>query len=199
MRTSTGTVSGWVTAAALATLLLGACGRPAPADEAQMEAAPDPAAQEAPATNAGDTDVQSAQVDTSAGGGSADQMGSNEASASGDEDTTSPSLSATPVTAPQLTVENVTGVVDPTPGRAGVKVTSDGPLLAPTPTTAPPTAAADPATGGAGGIHVVQPGDTLSVIAETYGIPMQAIADANGLVDIDNLTLGQELTIPASN
>ncbi len=183
MRTSTGTAGGRLTAAALAVLLLGACGRPAPADGAQSATAPDPAAQATTPTSA----TVNAEVPT------------NDADEAADEPRTDAepgeAATATVVTAPRLTADSVIGVVDPTPGMAGVKITSQNPIVAPTPTTTPPTVA-DTVPGGTGGVHVVQPGDTLSGIAETYGVPIQAIADANGLVDVDNLKQGQELQIP---
>ncbi len=74
----------------------------------------------------------------------------------------------------------------------------------PTPaSSAPPPAAPSPtaviATPKPAGPtkHTVQPGETLSQIAERYGVSMDAIVSANSLVDRDNLKLGQELTIPA--
>lgn len=202
MRTSTGKVGGRLAAAALVALFLGACGRPAPADEAQS-AAPDPAAQATtPSSDTVDaavpadegeqatqTDAMTDDVDDADGsmadGSAGAETGTDEAAAA----------AAPAVTAPVLTADQVVGVVDPTPGRAGVKITSQNPIVAPTPTTAPP-AVADTTPAGSGGVHVVQPGDTLSAIAAQYGVPMQAIVDANGLVDPDNLTAGDELQIP---
>ncbi|MGQ9553412.1 MAG: LysM peptidoglycan-binding domain-containing protein [Anaerolineae bacterium] len=46
-------------------------------------------------------------------------------------------------------------------------------------------------------IHVVAAGETLSTIAEAYGVTTEALVEAN---DIDNpslITIGQELIIPA--
>ncbi len=204
MRTSTGTRGVRLTAAAVVVLLLGSCGRPAPADEAQT-AAPDPAAQSTtPASDTVDAAVPSNEDDQGAqqqadamtgqddGDGTAMADGATEGGAD-----TGQTAAATPATAPVLTADQVVGVVDPTPDMAGVKITSQNPIVAPTPTTAPPVAAdTDTTPAGTGGVHVVQPGDTLSGIAAAYGISMQAIADANGLVDVDNLTAGDELQIP---
>lgn len=53
-----------------------------------------------------------------------------------------------------------------------------------------------PARAAAAQIHVVRPGDTLWSIARRYGVPVQAIAEANRLADPDALRLGQALTIP---
>ncbi len=43
--------------------------------------------------------------------------------------------------------------------------------------------------------HTVQAGDTLSALADLYGVTSDAILDAS-LLDDDNLAIGQELTIP---
>jgi LysM repeat protein len=45
--------------------------------------------------------------------------------------------------------------------------------------------------------YVVQEGDTLSAIAEQFGVSAAAILQANGLEDADSLSQGQELTIPS--
>ena len=199
MRNLKGTVGGRRLAAAAMTMaLLGACGRPAPVDEAQTGAAPDPAAQgttpssatvDAEVPSGEEQTVQSESMSESADGGG---------EAMGDGQTTEPAESTEAAAPPVLTADGVTGVVDSTPGRAGVKVTSQNPIVAPTPTTTASTVPENVPT-GTGGVHVVEAGDTLSGIAETYGVPVQAIADANGLLDVDDLQLGQELQIPAAN
>ncbi len=45
--------------------------------------------------------------------------------------------------------------------------------------------------------YIVQPGDTLGFIAQRYGVSVEAIAEANSIVDINVLEVGQALTIPA--
>jgi LysM repeat protein len=45
-------------------------------------------------------------------------------------------------------------------------------------------------------LHVVQTGEGLITIAETYGVSPDAIADANNLADRNNLRVGQQLIIP---
>jgi len=45
--------------------------------------------------------------------------------------------------------------------------------------------------------HIVQPGETLWVIASRHGIPVSAIARANRLSDINLLQPGQRLVIPS--
>lgn len=43
--------------------------------------------------------------------------------------------------------------------------------------------------------HQVRPGDTLSSIAETYGVSMEQLAHANGITNYDRIYAGQVLTI----
>lgn len=47
-----------------------------------------------------------------------------------------------------------------------------------------------------GGTYVVQLGDSLSEIAERFGVPVAVIAEANGLADPHFIVEGQMLTIP---
>lgn len=44
--------------------------------------------------------------------------------------------------------------------------------------------------------HVVQRGETLSVIAEKYGVSVAAIVDANRITDPDRIEAGVTLQIP---
>jgi LysM repeat protein len=44
--------------------------------------------------------------------------------------------------------------------------------------------------------HVVQPGETLSAIADRYGLPIETLLDVNGLSDPDAIHAGQVLRIP---
>jgi len=55
-----------------------------------------------------------------------------------------------------------------------------------------------PASGGNGDdeTYVVQDGDTLSSIAELYGITVEELLEANGLTADASLSIGQELIIP---
>jgi LysM repeat protein len=55
--------------------------------------------------------------------------------------------------------------------------------------------AAPPASGET--IHVVQWGETLVLIASRYGVTVEAIMDANGLSNPDQIYAGQRLIIPA--
>ncbi len=49
-----------------------------------------------------------------------------------------------------------------------------------------------------GRFHIVQPGDTLSRIAETYGFSLQNLLDANPNVDPRRLRPGQRVRLPAT-
>lgn len=48
-------------------------------------------------------------------------------------------------------------------------------------------------------IHVVQPGDTVSELAEKFGVTSAEIGDLNKLENIDLIFAGQKLLIPAKN
>ncbi len=79
---------------------------------------------------------------------------------------------------------------------------------APTSSTTTPAGetAAEPASGttdapateaGSSNVtHVVQPGDTLSGIAQAYGVDTAAIMSANNIANGNQLRVGQKLTIP---
>lgn len=57
--------------------------------------------------------------------------------------------------------------------------------------------AASASTGSEYGIeHVVQPGETLSAIAQAYGVSTRAIISANKLKNPNRLSVGQKLFIP---
>lgn len=45
-------------------------------------------------------------------------------------------------------------------------------------------------------VHIVQAGDTLGRISELYDVEMDDIVAANGIVNINSLSIGQELLIP---
>ncbi|RME81081.1 MAG: LysM peptidoglycan-binding domain-containing protein, partial [Caldilineae bacterium] len=47
-----------------------------------------------------------------------------------------------------------------------------------------------------GYIHIVQPGETLFGIAQKYGVPLDALAEANQIADPSNIIVGQKLIIP---
>ena len=47
--------------------------------------------------------------------------------------------------------------------------------------------------------HVVQPGETLWLIGQAYGIDASAIAEANAIADADLIQVGEELWIPVGD
>ncbi|MGK2965793.1 MAG: LysM peptidoglycan-binding domain-containing protein, partial [Tepidiformaceae bacterium] len=63
-------------------------------------------------------------------------------------------------------------------------------------TQASPTAGASPTSADGSRTHTVVPGDTLSGIAEQYGLTTDEIQAANPNVSFDPLGLGEVLVIP---
>jgi LysM repeat protein len=61
----------------------------------------------------------------------------------------------------------------------------------------PAAAATGAAPAPATVVHVVAPGETLGRIARRYGTTARAIADANGIRNINLVVIGSRLTIPA--
>ena len=51
---------------------------------------------------------------------------------------------------------------------------------------------------GPSAVHVVEPGETLGLIASLYSISVETIVEANQLTDPNYLFVGQELTIPGT-
>ena len=52
--------------------------------------------------------------------------------------------------------------------------------------------------GGSAGEYTVTPGDTLSEIAERFGLTVEELAEANGIVDPDHILSGQVLLVPGA-
>ena len=59
-------------------------------------------------------------------------------------------------------------------------------VLAETVTSAPPAEIT----------YVIQPGDSLSVVAQRFGVSLQELADFNAISDPNSIKEGQELAIP---
>jgi len=74
---------------------------------------------------------------------------------------------------------------------AAESATADAP---PPATETPPPPTATPTVASV--VHTVQEGETLSVIAQQYGVTVEAISQANGITDPSLIVAGQELTIP---
>jgi LysM repeat protein len=69
--------------------------------------------------------------------------------------------------------------------------------VTPTPTVTPPVPSTPtPSPTPETDIYVVVPGDTLSGIAEQFGISTQELMSLNGLSTGDILSVGQELRVP---
>jgi murein DD-endopeptidase MepM/ murein hydrolase activator NlpD len=54
------------------------------------------------------------------------------------------------------------------------------------------------AQSGSPTIYIVQAGDTLYAIAQRYGVDINDLAEANGLINPDQIYVGQSLTIPTA-
>lgn len=81
-------------------------------------------------------------------------------------------------------------------GEAGVAVqtpTPGGPVVSPTPDAPHPL----PELRLEEDQYIVQPGDALGKIAQSYGVSLQALIDANNINDPNLLEVGQMLVIPA--
>ena len=55
----------------------------------------------------------------------------------------------------------------------------------------------DVAAGGVEQTYIVQFGDTLSLIAQRFGVTMEALQAANGIINPNRIEIGQSLIIPA--
>jgi murein DD-endopeptidase MepM/ murein hydrolase activator NlpD len=116
-------------------------------------------------------------------------------------------VTATPLGGAQVGVPTLSAPqVEPQSGAGGGEalpaspVTPTSPPFRATPAATPspnPTrqAVVDPTEDQ---IHVVQFGDTLTVIAQQYGVTAESIMDANNMTDGNILAVGQQLRIPLS-
>lgn len=107
-----------------------------------------------------------------------------------------------------VTVEalvSANGIGDPSSIRAGQHLAipggADNPAAAPTAPAA--SGAAIPGVAQASFVsgtgYVVQAGDTLSAIAQRYGVTADALAAANNIAVTSLLSVGQQLAVPASS
>ncbi len=60
-------------------------------------------------------------------------------------------------------------------------------------TTLPPTTVPPPTTTPE---YIIQQGDSLSIIAERFGVTTEELANFNGIEDANSIKVGQKLTIP---
>lgn len=56
----------------------------------------------------------------------------------------------------------------------------------------------EPVRGQSPGTYTVQPGDTLGIIAARFGVTVDALAAANGILDVNLIDVGQVLAIPGT-
>ncbi|HLB49823.1 MAG TPA: LysM peptidoglycan-binding domain-containing protein, partial [Anaerolineales bacterium] len=74
----------------------------------------------------------------------------------------------------------------------GQTMPTPAPTLTPIPTNTPEGPPPPTPT-----VHVVQPGESLTLIAQKYGLTVDAIVQANQLKNPDAIYAGQKLVIPA--
>jgi LysM repeat protein len=79
----------------------------------------------------------------------------------------------------------------PTPTSTPTAEQAAGPTSTPNP-TATPSPTSEPV------VHVVQPGDSLAAIARRYGVPLEAVIEANAIQDPNLIRAGQRLVIPSA-
>ncbi len=101
------------------------------------------------------------------------------------------------VTLPPAGTGTVVAVTQPPPAETSVSV----PEATAVPTAeAPPSAPSEPVEQqGTVILHTVQRGETLSSIARRYGTTWQVIAQANGVVNPNQIYVGQKLKIPTGS
>ncbi len=101
-----------------------------------------------------------------------------------DDSTPVAPLTPAPASVPTLIID------DPNTAFKSVIAT---PTPAPTPT---PTPAPRPTPSPTVSVYTVQAGDTLSGIAERFGVTVEDLVRVNRILDRDSLQVGQEVTIP---
>lgn len=77
---------------------------------------------------------------------------------------------------------------------------SDRPVPTPSATPSAPASAATTAPtpeARARAVYAVQPGDTLSSVSARFGVSVQKLAQANGILDVDEIYAFSALVIPA--
>ena len=92
-----------------------------------------------------------------------------------------------------------TSVIPTTPGTVTNTVQDYFGQQIQTPVTVLPTSTPNmflPSAQGAIAAYIVQPGDTLSELAQRYGTSVEAIAQANGIANPNLIFAGQRLSIP---
>ena len=91
-----------------------------------------------------------------------------------------------------IALAQMNGIDDPDVLHVGQVLQVPAPAGAPAPTTGAAAPAAQPTTA----TYTVQRGDSLSTIAAQFNINYFELARMNGITDMDNLHVGQVLTVP---
>ncbi len=78
--------------------------------------------------------------------------------------------------------------------QQGVTLTASPTALLATPTVQPATPTPSPTRTAI--IHIVQPGETLFLIARKYGVPLDKLIAVNGITNPDRIEVGQVIIIP---
>lgn len=82
------------------------------------------------------------------------------------------------------------------PDIAGVSITSPDAVVTTIPSAEGETTTSSTLIVPQQILYTVQPGDTLSVIASSYGVTIQDLAAYNGITDVNAISPGLELAIP---
>jgi len=88
-----------------------------------------------------------------------------------------------------------TAEASPTALQTAAPTATAEPTVEPTPTPAP-TAEPTPTPTPKPIVHVVKPGEYLTMIAAKYGVTVKAIQELNGIKDPNKISVGQKLIIP---
>ncbi len=91
------------------------------------------------------------------------------------------------------------GDVGEEPDIAGVSITSPDAIIATDPaaaTVTSETATVEVEVPTASSVYVVEPGDTLGVIASEHNVSIEALAAHNNISNVNAISPGQELQIP---
>lgn len=94
-----------------------------------------------------------------------------------------------------------TPTMTPRPTFTATSAATATPVPTATPVATPTPAATDtpePEPTPTPQIHVVTAGETLSGIAEVYGVSLNALIEANDITNPSLVVIGQELVIPSS-
>lgn len=104
-------------------------------------------------------------------------------------------LDATPAPSPSPSA-TARPTLTPRPTPTATASPTASPTATPVPATPVPTVAPTPAPPPPPQTYTVQQGDTLAAIAQRFGTTTQALQQANGIEDPNQIVIGQVLVIP---